>query len=137
MEGFPQDNEYSMQQGDLHGGNANLDIFYASQFVQQEVVSFYSQAENSLRFLLERVPVLDNTLTGTVYYDGVEVNTFIPDGVARTDIYNFFRIDGKGLLRMVSLQVDTGFLILTWGENIDKDKVKVIVDYECRYGTER
>jgi len=74
--GFPGDDVNSLQQ--LASGDANLDIFYSSQFVQNESTATLARvASSSMNFgNLEHTPVLAGTVTGTVYYNGAAAQTF-------------------------------------------------------------
>lgn len=62
LNNFPQDDEFSLQQGDP-GGCCDLSIFYGSMFVQAED---HPRAKHRQIFL-EHAPLLRGTTTGTVY----------------------------------------------------------------------
>jgi ferredoxin len=67
--------EYTMCQGDPPGSGACLDIYYASQFVQNERHTDDGESIFS-SFLLEHTPVINGTLTGNVYSNEVGNFTF-------------------------------------------------------------
>lgn len=77
--GFPGDDANSLMQ--LADGTANLDIFYSSQFVQNETVEDAGAAASVTYSALEHTPILSGTVTGTVY-DGsaVAVQNFTVSG---------------------------------------------------------
>src|SRR3972149_8500788 len=64
--GFPTDDAVSLQQ--LASGDANLSIFYSSQFIQNETSSTDAGGDvTSVYDVVEHSPILAGTLTGTVY----------------------------------------------------------------------
>ena len=71
--GFPSDDASSLQQ--LASGDGNLDIFYSSQFVQNETQS-NAGGGTVLTYNLEKTPVLPGTFLGTVYDGATAVATF-------------------------------------------------------------
>ena len=70
MTGFPTDDEFSLMQGD--GGCANLDIWYANQYIENETHlnllsnMFYGEHEY---IVTEYTPVLLGTIVGTITTD--------------------------------------------------------------------
>jgi hypothetical protein len=84
--GFPGDDANSLQQ--LADGTGNLDIYYSSQFVQNESHTD-AGATTSFTFVAEHTPILAGTMTGTIYDGGVAIQTFNFDtsgGFNPTDI---------------------------------------------------
>ena len=74
--GFPGDDINSLQQ--LADGTANLDVYYSSQFVNNEATSTDAGADvNSVFSPLEHTPILAGTITGTVYDGSTAVQTFV------------------------------------------------------------
>jgi hypothetical protein len=64
--GFPGDDINSLQQ--LADGTANLDVYYSSQFVNNESTSTDGGDDTTSVFSpLEHTPILAGTITGTVY----------------------------------------------------------------------
>jgi len=123
--GFPSDDATSLQQ--LASGDANLDIFYSHQFVQNEtsstdlgvgLVSTYAP--------LEHTPILAGTLTGTVYDGGTASETFT---VNASGTFTFTDV-GTPSVQMVSGSVDlaTGEVSLTWASAPGSNYI--IVSYE-------
>jgi hypothetical protein len=73
LSGFPTDDPYSLQQ--LASGDANLDIFYSHQFVQNETQT--GAGGNVVqKYALQKTPILPGTLVGTVYQGTTAVQTF-------------------------------------------------------------
>jgi len=123
--GFPSDDSVSLQQ--LADGTANLDIFYSSQFVQNEasntdpgaiVVSAYAP--------LEHTPILAGTMTGTVFDGAVAVQTFTVDG---TGAFTFTPIGAPGTFVVsATLNLITGEMVFTW--NAAPGPNHLVVSYE-------
>ncbi len=76
---FPQDDELSLMQGDPGEGPwVNLDIFYSSQFVQNETCNeTLTERGEVVEYHVEQTPVLAGTLTGTLYVGTRAVATFV------------------------------------------------------------
>jgi hypothetical protein len=80
--GFPQDDEFSKVAGCCGdfacNCSANLDIFYGSQFVQNEEI--YGRAiernESKAIWKTEFTPILRGTMFGKVYMNGAEIYDF-------------------------------------------------------------
>jgi hypothetical protein len=76
--GFPTDDSVSLQQ--RADGTANLDIFYSSQFVQNESTNTDAGAIAAVAYApLEHTPILAGTITGTVFDGAVATQTFTVD----------------------------------------------------------
>jgi len=103
--GFPGDDSVSLQQ--RASGDANLDIFYSSQFVQNETSSTNpGGAGLSYTYApLEHTPVLGGTLTGTAFDDSV--------GAVAT-----FTVDTSGTFTITSL-VAAGPIPVSGGSSVD------------------
>jgi len=71
--GFPGDDANSLQQ--LADGTGNLDIYYSSQFVQNESHTDAGVTTN-FTFVAEHTPMLSGTMTGTIFDGGVAIQTF-------------------------------------------------------------
>jgi len=123
--GFPSDDATSLQQ--LASGDANLEIFYSHQFIQNETSSTDLGIGNVSTYApLEHTPVLAGTLTGTIYDGGVASETFTVNAsgtFAFTDI-------GTPDVQLVSGSVDlaTGEVTLTWASPPATNHI--IVSYE-------
>ena len=62
--GFPADDANSLMQ--RASGDANLDMYYSSQFVQNETISNAGGAA-VLSYVMQHTPVLAGTVTGSIY----------------------------------------------------------------------
>lgn len=111
--GFPSDDANSLQQ--LADGTANLDIFYSSQFIQNEVSSTDNGADVTSVFdPLEHTPVLAGTVTGTIFIGSTATQTF---SVNSAGTFSFNTITGVVPAQLVtggSLVANTGEITLTW-----------------------
>jgi hypothetical protein len=125
--GFPGDDVNSLQQ--LASGDANLDIFYSSQFVQNESTSAVPAPVSGVANYgaLEHTPVLAGTVTGTVYYNGAAVQTFV---VSSAGAFTFSTITGTILATAGSLNLSTGELALTWNGLAAGASSYCVVSYE-------
>lgn len=123
--GFPADDINSLQQ--LADGTANLDIFYSSQFVQNEstntdpgavVVSAYAP--------LEHTPILAGTMTGTVFVGATAVQTFT---VSSAGVFTFTPIGAPAnFIVAATLNLVTGELVATW--NVPAGANNLVLSYE-------
>lgn len=123
--GFPSDDSVSLQQ--LADGTANLDIFYSSQFVQNEssntdpgaiVVAAYAP--------LEHTPILAGTMTGTVFDGAVAVQTFTVDS---SGAFTFTAIGAPAAFVVAAtINLVTGELVFTW--NVAPGPNHLVVSYE-------
>jgi hypothetical protein len=111
--GFPGDDANSLMQ--LADGTANLDIFYSSQFVQNEVSSTDAGLGMVTTYApLEHTPILAGTVTGTLYVGAVAVQTFV---VTAGGSVNFVDIGApaiKGQTAGSMLDLTTGELKIAW-----------------------
>jgi hypothetical protein len=109
--GFPADDNTSLQQ--RASGDANLDIYYSSQFVQNEktpdTIAVPNSAVNMGNF--QHTPILDNTVTGTIYLNGTVSQTFT---VASSGAFTFNTVSGTDLATSGSLDLNTGGFSLSW-----------------------
>jgi hypothetical protein len=126
--GFPGDDANSLQQ--LADGTSNLDVYYSSQFVQNESHSD-AGATTSLTFVAEHTPILAGTFTGTVYDGGVAIQTFnfsASNSFSATDI-------GTPTDKVISGSVDntTGLISLTTNNPLGASSVVINYQYnmEC------
>jgi hypothetical protein len=125
--GYPTDDAVSLQQ--LASGDANLDIYYTHQFVQNETSSTSAGADASNKTYyapLEHTPVLAGTLTGTVYDGTVAVATFVVSSAGTctpTDIGS-----PSPAVTDVDLDTNTGEVVVTW--NGDPSANHIVCSYE-------
>jgi hypothetical protein len=129
--GFPSDDALALQQ--LASGSANLDFVYTYQFVQNEQQNPQGNANllgkrTDFRYQIEHLPMLQGTMTGTVYKLDYAVQTFV---VSEAGDFTFTDI-GVPENRVVkgSLDCNTGELQLKWASNITADIQHVVVSYE-------
>jgi hypothetical protein len=74
--GYPGDDVNTLMQ--RASGDGNLDIFYTSQFVQNETTSTDDGSDLVAVYApLEHTPILPGTVTGTVYSGALAVQTFV------------------------------------------------------------
>lgn len=111
--GFPGDDVNSLQQ--LASGDANLDIFYSSQFINREATSTDAGAGTTAAYApLEHTPILAGTLIGTAYDGAVAVATFVVD---ENDDFTVTDL-GAGLQLPVAgsctINRTTGELVIEW-----------------------
>ena len=129
--GFPSDDANSLQQ--LADGTANLDIFYSSQFVQNEVSSTDDGADATSTFNpLEHTPVLAGTITGTIYDGTVAIQTF---SVNSSGTFVFSDIGTPSpKVNAASVVTTTGEITMTWtGGNPGANHIVLSYEYnmEC------
>ena len=109
--GFPGDDINSLMQ--LASGDANLSIFYTSQFVQNEsTTTDAGSSTTSVYSPLQHTPILPGTVTGTVYKGTTAVNTFV---ISQTGTYTAAVINSaSNYANGGTLNTTTGELQLTW-----------------------
>ena len=114
--GFPGDDVNTLQQ--LASGDANLDIFYSHQMVQNEATNTDIGDDNVSEFApLEHVPVIAGTVTGTVYDGATAIQNFV---VSENGAFTFTDIGTpatKAISAGSSLDVTTGALTLQWNSD--------------------
>jgi hypothetical protein len=129
--GFPGDDVNSLQQ--LADGTANLDIFYSSQFVQNETTSTDPGAIVTAVYApLEHTPVLPGTVTGTVYDGGVAIQTFT---VNTAGSFTFSDLSAGLVVKATSgtINYNTGEVTLTWNSAPGSNNCVISYEYnmEC------
>jgi len=123
--GFPGDDANSlMQRAD---GTANLDIFYSSQFVQNETSNTDAGAGTSVTYdPVEHTPIFAGTITGTVYDGTTAVQTFV---VSAGGTFTFTDIGSPATKATGgSVNLTTGEVSLTW--NAAPGDNHVVMSYE-------
>jgi hypothetical protein len=128
--GFPGDDANSLQQ--LANGDANLSIFYSSQFIQNETSPVLPAAASAVVDYgsVEHTPVLAGTVTGTSYYNGVAVATFV---VASSGTFTFSLIGAPAAFPVAtgsSLDLNTGNLKLAWNAGAGGANSYAVLSYE-------
>lgn len=124
--GFPTDDANSLQQ--LASGDANLNIFYSSQFIENETSSTDAGADVTSVFTpLQHTPILAGTMTGTIYDGATAIQTYT---VSEAGVFTFSNIGAAAatLVTAGTLDTTTGELTLTW--NLAPGANNVITSYE-------
>lgn len=126
--GFPSDDCCSL--GQLASGCCNLDIWYNTQFVQNETSNFDSGKSTESHFVpLEHTPVMEGTMTGTLYRGDTAVQTF---SVSSSGVFSFTDI-GRPVVKAIggSLKLNTGEVSITWNKRPGQNRM--VVSYEYHY----
>lgn len=130
--GFPGDDANSLMQ--LASGDANLDHWYSSQFVNNETVPTHvGGAELTYRYApLEHTPVIAGTVTGTLYDGSRAVQSFVIDQNGNDTLTTIDDTDGC-LATNMTLDTDTGEIVVTWDNNPGANHAVVSYEYnmEC------
>ena len=129
--GYPGDDANSLMQ--TASGDANLDIFYSHQFIQNETTSTDNGDDvTSVYSPLEHTPILAGTVTGTLYDGSTAVGTFTiseSDSVTITDV-------GTPTPGVDSIVLDrtTGEMTVTWDSAPGPNHVVLSYEYnmECQ-----
>mgnify|MGYP003345083398 FL=1 len=128
--GFPGDDVNTMMQ--KASGDANLDIWYSSSFVNNETTSTDDGGDTAAVFTaFEHTPVVAGTVTGTIYDGGVAIQTFV---VSQSGSFTFTDIGSPSpKVNSGSLDVDTGEMTFTWGSAPGPNHAVVSYEYnmEC------
>ena len=110
---------------------SDLDIFYNSQYVQNEILQMcpppinLSNVENTHIFAISKTPILAGTFTGTIYYD--------------TDVLGEFGVDslGTGYFSKtpkhpfeIALNNSTGVLVIVWPKGKIYNDIRIVASYE-------
>lgn len=129
--GFPGDDVNSLMQ--TADGTGNLDIFYSSQFVQNETTSTDAGTVVTASYApLEHTPVLPGTVTGTIYDGSTAVQTFI---VSSAGTFTFTDIGSPSpKVTAGSLNTNTGELTFTWNSVAGANHAVISYEYnmECQ-----
>ena len=130
--GFPGDDKNSLMQD--AAGNANLDMFYSSQFIQNETTSTDDGSDTTSVFSpLEHTPILAGTMTGTIYVGTTAIQTFTMPEAGTTS--SFSNVNGvpSPAVTSATLNATTGALQLVWNGNPGANSVVVNYEYnmEC------
>jgi hypothetical protein len=111
LAGYPYDDANSLMQ--VASGAGNLDVFYSSQFVQNETSSTDDGGDTmSVYSPVEHTPVLPGTVTGTIYAGAVPVQTYT---INESGTFVFSNL-GTPTSSVVSgsMNTTTGEITLTW-----------------------
>ena len=123
--GYPDDDDNSLMQ--KASGDANLAIYYADQFVENETSTTDVGDDVTAVFApLEHTPIFAGTVSGTIYDGTTAVQTFT---VSEAGTFTFTDVGTPSpKVTAATLNVTTGEMTLTWnsapGEN------HMVVNYE-------
>lgn len=121
--GFPGDDNLSLQQ--RASGDVNLDIYYSSQFVNQENQT-NPGGGTSLQYQLEKTPILAGTLTGQIYDGSTLIYNF---NINQAGTFTFTPIGAPAVTVTAGvLNPVTGVLTLTW--SADPGANNIVVSYQ-------
>jgi hypothetical protein len=131
--GFPGDDVNSLQQ--LASGDANLDIFYSSQFVQNETTTTDAGADlTSVYAPLEHTPILAGTMTGTIFDGTTAVSTFAVDENGAFTMTTIGTPDYTPVAAGSSVDLTTGEVVVVWtdtgGGGAGPGNNHLVVNYE-------
>lgn len=129
--GYPDDDANSLMQ--LASGDANLDIWYSHQQIENETSSTDDGADTSSTFApFEHTPIIGGSVTGTVYDGDTAIQTFV---VSEGGTFTFTDIDTPSpKCTGGTLNLTTGEMTLTWGSAAGTNHVVVSYEYnmECQ-----
>lgn len=129
--GYPSDDSTSLQQ--LASGDGNLNIFYTSQFIQNELSSTNPGGANnwSSTFApLEHTPVLPGTITGTLYDGSTAVQTFVISSAGTFTFTDIGNPTVKAITSGSSIDLETGEITVQWNGGGDPGENHMICSYE-------
>lgn len=128
--GFPGDDANTLQQ--LASGDANLDIFYSHQFIENETSSTDDGVDTLSVFSpLEHTPVLAGTITGTIYDAAVANQTF---SVNEAGVFAFVTIGTPTqVVTAATIDLNTGEITMTWDGAPGPNHIDISYEYnmEC------
>lgn len=123
--GYPGDDANSLMQ--LASGDGNLDIFYTSQFIQNETTSTDVGGDTVAVYApMEHTPILAGTMTGTVFQGTTAIQTFV---VAESGTFSFTSIGAPAQTATSgTLDLTTGEFTMTYTS--DPSATHLVVSYE-------
>ena len=127
--GYPADDTNTLMQ--RSSGDANLDVFYSSQFIQNEPSSTSAGVDASSMTVyapLEHTPILPGTVTGTIYDGSSAIQTFVVSEDNSFGFSNLVAPPAAARANAGHLDVTTGEITLTW--TTDPGANHVILNYE-------
>ena len=117
------DDANSLQQ--LADGTGNLDIYYSSQFVQNESHTD-AGATTNFTFVAEHTPILAGTMTGTIYDNGVAIQTFNFDTSGNFNATDIGTVTDKA----VNGSIDNSTGLITFTMNNALGASSVVLNYQ-------
>jgi hypothetical protein len=128
--GFPGDDANSLQQ--RASGDANLNIFYSHQFVENETSSTDDGGDLlSVYSPLEHTPVLAGTITGTVFQGATAVQNFVVDEAGS---FTFTSIGTPvDFVTSATIDLTSGLITMTWNNAPGANNILISYEYnmEC------
>jgi hypothetical protein len=123
--GYPGDDSSSMMQ--LADGSGNLSVFYTHQFISNESSSTDAGSDQTSVYApLEHTPVIQGTMTGTIYVGTTPVQTF---NLNESGTFSFVNVGAPSTyVTGATLNTTTGELTLTW--NAAPGANHVVTSYE-------
>lgn len=124
--GYPGDDSSSMQQ--RASGDGNVDIYYTSQFIQNEATTTDAGGDTTSVYAgFEHTPVLAGTIAGTIYDGSTAIQTFV---VSEGGTFTFANVSGSPSPSVTDGSIDlvTGEMTLTW--SADPGENHAVVSYE-------
>jgi intein/homing endonuclease len=114
----------------------SAESYYNHDYIQGEIhkaiTSGGGSAEKVIKFMTEHSPIINGTLSGTIFKDLNIVNTFTLDKKNRFILTNIRTggISPEFKVNCGSVNLDTGEISLTW--NKDPGSYKIIINYEYK-----
>jgi hypothetical protein len=125
--GFPDDDMCAL--GQIADCSANLDIFYASQFVQNECHTHTATTvSRRVPHQFEYNPILNGTICGTIYFDVVPVQTFSENYGGAVTLVNIGKPNVYA--EKVGVNHTTGEVEVIWNDLVEFKRTKLVVSYE-------
>ena len=122
---FPGDDSTSLMQ--TADGTANLDVYYSSQFVQNETTAVDSSNDTAGSFTLAHTPVIAGTIVGTVYVSTTAVQSFV---VSEAGAFTFTDIGTPGTKATAgSIVLSSGTITLTYGASVAASHLVLSYEY--------
>lgn len=129
--GYPGDDANSLMQ--RSSGDANLDVYYSHQSIQNETSSTDDGADTAAAYSpFEHTPILGGTVTGSVYDGSTAVQTFV---VSSSGTFTFADVGSPtNKATAGALNLTTGEMTLTWNNAPGDNHVVCSYEYnmECQ-----
>lgn len=130
VSGYPSDDALTIQQ--MAGSSCNLDFWYNSQFVQNEVLEplYPLEKRDNLRML--NTPVLAGTMTGTIYLKTQAIQTFLMTSSGNHELQDICH--SKVKVTSIRLNLQTGEISFVWNEKPGDHRYVVSYEYNIECG---
>jgi len=122
----------------LAEGEASILPPYPYQYVQNEtVVGQGNAAGNVVPLELNHAPIVPHTMTGTLYFNGFAIQTFMEN---KDGTFEFANVDSRSYLQWYAtglrLSHSTGIMEIIMNGPIAYNQVKLVVNYEYVYSSD-